>query len=74
MRKVIIIKSDSTTETMMVDKEITALAIPDITLVPKDIRVRPIEEFLYKDKLYFFVRDCELVSDDRVLCVISGID
>lgn len=74
MRKVIIIKSDGTTETMMVDKEITRVEITDITLVPKDIRVRDIEEFRHEDKLYFFVRDCELISDDRVSCVIAGID
>ncbi|WP_109373052.1 hypothetical protein [Proteus genomosp. 6] len=74
MKNVLIIKSDSTTEIKSVDDKDTTVQITDISLVPKDIRERPIEYFPYNGKYYPIARDCDLISDDRVRCVIAGIN
>ncbi|EOW4946573.1 TPA: hypothetical protein ACKREB_000303 [Proteus mirabilis] len=73
MIEVIYIKSDGTSETMIVDKNISHIALHDIVdYGSQGFRVRPIEKFLYNDKLYFFVRDGDRVSDDNVLCVMAS--
>ncbi|TCT36944.1 hypothetical protein EC835_102409 [Providencia alcalifaciens] len=74
MKNVLLIKSDGTTESRMEDDKATTMEIIDISLVPRDIRVRSIEELTYKEKVYFYVRDSDVISNDRVLCVIAGID
>ncbi|AWS50612.1 MULTISPECIES: hypothetical protein [Providencia] len=74
MKNVLLIKSDGTTESRMEDDKATTMEIIDISLVPRDVRVRPIEELTYKEKVYFYVRDSDVISNDRVLCVIAGID
>ncbi|CDH02860.1 hypothetical protein [Xenorhabdus bovienii] len=47
----------------------------DRSVVPKDEASRPIETFTHKEKKYLYSRQvgAEVISDDKVACILLGI-
>ncbi|HDU8567034.1 TPA: hypothetical protein RG683_000588 [Morganella morganii] len=73
MKDVIIVYTDSRCEIQSVKNESTTVTITDITVAPKNITERNIEIFPYKGINFNIVREADVISDDRIICAIEGI-
>lgn len=73
MKDVIIVYTDGRCEIQRVKNESTTVTITDIDVAPKNITERNIEIFPYKGINFNIVRAADIISDDRIICAIEGI-
>ncbi|EFK0298319.1 hypothetical protein [Escherichia coli] len=71
-KRVTLIYTGKPAETIYTPQNEWKFTLDDLS--PKETRVRPIESIELNGKICFYSKEDDVISEDRVKCVLLGID